>query len=471
MTSDGSAVDRAVQHLREVIGAPVTTEAAVLDGVRRDSARWDEPSAPCAAVLASERHHVTETLRLSAEHGIPVTVRGAGTGLSGGADAVVGGIVIDVSGMNRILAIDPEDAVAVVEPGVLTRELDLAAARHGLAFAPDPASSALSTVGGNIATNAGGLRSLKYGVTRDAVLGVTLALSSGEVVSLGGRTRKNVTGLDLLGLVVGSEGTLGVILDATVRLIPRPFGQRMITVGCASLDSAQAAVRAVMSSRVTPSLFEMLDRGAIRARGAWFPESVGLSSEAAAILLIETDGFGAEPEAKAITAALGLVPGLCTVDLDDVQRERAIDYRRGTAPLGEGDAQVGAAEDWWLGEDMTVPPSRLAEFLVRAETIVAERGVVLSLVAHIGEGSLHPSLSVPRESAAEAEAKERLMSTADELVRCAIALGGAITGEHGVGRLKRRWTPLVHSPSVTNLQSGVRALFDPARSLPADRAF
>jgi glycolate oxidase len=384
------------------------------------------------------------------------------------------GIVLDLSRFDRIVSIAPEDGYAIVQAGVVTADLDRAAAAHGLAFAPDPASAELSTVGGNIATNAGGLRCVKYGTTRDAVLALRVALADGSMIELGARTRKNVAGLDLLGLMVGSEGTLGVILEATVRLIPRPFGHRMTMLACASIAEVQAALSAVTASGVTPSLFELLDRGALARRDPHFLREVGVADveSTAAVLLIETDGSGADGDLARIQDALrdrGLTGARA---LSDIERAAAYAVRRGELSAGRADAQVGApADEWWLGEDMTVPASALTEFFVESERVCREEEVELSLVAHIGDGNLHPSLTIPRARLDREAAEERLVRVADAMVRCAVRLGGSVTGEHGIGTLKREWLPLAADPVVLALHASVKAAFDPRGILGPDRAY
>jgi glycolate oxidase len=478
VSSDSDAIQLARRLAGELAGSlgarVVRTDPASREAARTDRGVWSKGEPPAAVVVARDEADVRETLSAAHALGVPVVVRGAGSGLSGGAEALSRGIVLDLSGLDRILAIAPEDGYAIVQAGVVTADLDRAAAVHGLAFAPDPASAELSTVGGNIATNAGGLRCVKYGTTRDAVLALKVALADGSVIELGARTRKNVAGLDLLGLMVGSEGTLGVVLEATVRLIPRPFGHRMALLACASMEEVQIALSAVTASGVTPSLFEMLDRGALARRDPHFLAEVGVTDVAAvaAVLLIETDGSGAGADLTRIQDALdGRGVGGARV-LSDGERTAAYAVRRGELTPGRADAQVGAPPDeWWLGEDMTVPASALAEFLGVSERAGREEGVELSLVAHIGDGNLHPSLTVPRDRMGRAEAEARLMRVADAMVRCAVRLGGSVTGEHGIGTLKREWMPLAADPVVRALHASVKAAFDPRGILGPGRAY
>ncbi len=449
----------------------VRVDLASRDAVRTDRSVWAHGACPAAVVCPRSERDVSTALRWSTRHGVPVVVRGAGTGLSGGAEAVANGIVLDMSKMDRIIEVSAQDGCAVVQPGVLTAALDRAAGSHGLTFAPDPASAEISTVGGNIATNAGGLRCVKYGTTRDAVLGLRVVLADGEAIALGTRTRKNVTGLDLVGLLVGSEGTLGVIVEATVRLIPRPSGHRMLLIACDALATVQAALAAVAESGVTPSMAELLDRGALDRRDPLFLHRVGVRAPVAAVLLVETDGPGAAAESATIRKSLERHGIEDARPLDPSQREAAYALRRGRVEPNGTDAQVPKdASEWWLGEDMTVPLSRMAEYFAETSAACATRGVDMSLVAHVADGNLHPSLTIPHGNVGQADAERMLFAAADDLVRLAVELGGSVTGEHGIGRTKRRWLPLQAPDRVQQLYAGIKHVFDPEGILGPDRA-
>lgn len=445
---------------------------AVRTALSRDRSAWADGEIAGAVIRPSHERDVALTLAAAARYGVPVVPRGAGTGLSGGAGAIRDCIVLDLAGMGRILEIEPNSRYAVVEPGVITADLDRAAAEHGLSFAPDPASAALSTVGGNIATNAGGLRCVKFGTTRQAVLGLRVALSTGEIVELGGRTKKNVTGLDLLGLVVGSEGTLGVVVQATVALVPRPLGQQTIAIGCSEWDQVQRCVLAIATSGVTPSLMELMDRGALHRRDPATAARLGISGEPVAILLVQTDGLGSREEMERIISALADTAAQIAGPLSSDDARYAIALRRGETLPGFDDPQVAAADDeWWLGEDMTVPAAHLAEYFRAAETIATEVGIGMSLVAHVGDGNLHPSLTVTKGRMTEEAARAALATAADRLIRLAVSLGGTLTGEHGIGVLKRPWIPLVLAPAVLELHRGVKAVFDPSGVMNPGRAY
>lgn len=431
----------------------LSTEEGALDAVSSDATTWLPPQRPVAVVRARTTDDVRAAVRAAAAARVPVITRGAGTGLSGGARPLAEGIVLDLSAMNRILELDPTRRTARVQAGVVTAELDRAAARLGLMFAPDPASAARSTVGGNIATNAGGLRRIKYGSTRQSVLSLTVVLASGEVERFGAGTPKDVTGLDLLGLMVGSEGTLGVVVEATVALVPRPDRYRMLAIPCTAWTDVQRAVETVMASPVTPGLFELMDGGIDRTRAAHWTR-LGFADSASALLLVQTDGPAADAEAESLRWRLADA-GLTADVLTEGARLEALAVRI-------GEVVASAEPEWWLGEDMTVPTGRLAEFFDRAHAIAADAGVRLALVAHVGDGNVHPSLSVARTATDEPDARSRLHAAADALIRLALTLGGALTGEHGVGRLKQEWLDVALSPGSRELQRSIKSVLDPA---------
>jgi glycolate oxidase len=460
-----------------VVSGELPSGVLDLDEAARSAVATDRASRlpqppPVAVVRPRSASDVSVVLAAANRFGVPVVTRGAGTGLSGGAWALPAGIVLDMSGMDRIVEIDPAGAIAVVQPGVITAALDEAAAAHGLAYAPDPASAAISTIGGNIATNAGGLRFIKYGSTRQAVLGLTVVLPSGEIVTLGGRTRKNVTGLDLCGLMVGSEGTLGVVVEATLALVPRAVDTAMLAVTCRDWSEVQRCVLAVASSGVTPSLFELMDRGALRVRGPAALSTIGAPADPLAVLLVQTDGVAAVAELARLEEALSTTGAWVSPPLAATDAALMVALRRGETLPGYSDPQVGGAdEEWWLGEDMAIPATRLSEYFAAADAASRALGVGLSLVAHVGDGNLHPSLTVRRDSLDEGPAQDLLHRAADALIRIAIDLGGTLTGEHGVGVLKRPWLPLVLSPTVLELHRGVKAAFDPNDIMNPGRAY
>lgn len=307
-------MDTVVAALRSALddqdGTLVLTDPAVLDAARTDKSGWTAPGGPLAVVEARTVEQVQATLRTCSDLRVPVVPRGAGTGLAGGANGTEGSVVLSVARMDRIVAVSTEDEFAIVEPGVLNGDLNAAVASYGLRFAPDPASAAIASVGGNIATNAGGLRCVKYGVTREAVLGLDVVLADGRLVSTGHRTVKGVTGLDLTALLVGSEGTLGVIVGATVRLVPIPAGEPA-TLGAVfpSVEAAARAAAVVVTGTDRPSTVELLDAAALEGIAAYLgpdviAQTVGSTAAGEVFLLVEYDGPGATE------AALGAAPRL-----------------------------------------------------------------------------------------------------------------------------------------------------------------
>jgi glycolate oxidase len=447
---------------------------AVDDATRRrasvDRSRWDEDAPlPFAVLRPSAVDEVSLIMRAANRHRVAVVPRGAGTGLSGGANAIAGGVVLDLSELARILSIDPVAGTAVVEPGVLNADLDRRAAEHGLMFAPDPASAGISTVGGNIATNAGGLRCIKYGTTRQSVLGLTVVLANGDVVELGGRTRKNVTGLDVMGLIVGSEGTLGVIVRATVALVPRPAHEAMLVAACSDADIERAVI-AASTAEVVPSLLELMDHASVGTRADHLLDRIGLPAAYSALIIVKTDGEGAEAEITAIRSRLRTagLPVSAALSREDAEEMMAI--RRGDGPVGEGDPQIAGDDRWWLGEDMTIPTSSIASFLSRARVIAAHRDVAITFIAHIGDGNLHPSISLPRSGTDAAEARARMLAAADDLIRIAASMGGSLSGEHGIGIAKKSWLPMFQSPELLGVQRAIKAAMDPLGILNPGKA-
>ncbi len=417
--------------------------------------------------LATPRsaEEVAQIVRHAADHGIPVVTRGAGSGLAGGAAAVSGAIVLDLSGLNRILRIDPIDEVAVVEPGVITAQLDRAAAEYGLRYAPDPASHELSTIGGNIATNAGGLRAAKYGVTRQSVLSLDVVLADGSIVSTGRPTIKGVTGFDLTSLIVGSEGTLGVVVGATLRLQPAPVGEQTVAAYFTSVADAVRAAQAISAARVQPAVLELVDGAALAAIDV--AEGTALRARGAAFLLIQTDGHGAAAEAEAVVGAVR--PFATQVDRAADTAEAAVltRARRGALPAIERLGRV-------IIEDIAVPRSRLLEAVAAVERIGAETGAPIFTIGHVGDGNLHPLVLVPAGadgSAAEAAAEAAAANAAERIYALALDLGGTVSGEHGVGTAKLPWARAELGERSLRLHAGIKRAFDPTGILNPGKGF
>ncbi|WP_380160758.1 FAD-binding oxidoreductase [Kineococcus sp. R86509] len=413
---------------------------------------------PDGVVRAATVDDVVDTLRWATEHRTPVVTRGAGTGLAAGSSAQAGEIVLDLSGMDRIVAIRPDDQVAVVEPGVLTADLDAAAGGHGLFYAPDPASSAISSIGGNIATNAGGLRCAKYGVTRDAVLGLDLVLADGRRVSTGRQTVKGVAGYDLTSLVVGSEGTLAVVVGATLRLRPRPAAIATLAAHFDDLVAAAAAASAITTARLQPSVLELVDSVTLEAVDA--ARGSSLRALGAAVLVVQCDGLSARAEIDAVAAVVAPFASSWRSTSDPVEAEELLAARRAGLPALERTGDV-------FIEDVAVPRSQLAATVAGIQEISARTGVRIATIAHAGDGNLHPIIVVERGgTVTEGPPWDAACAVFD----LALALGGTLTGEHGVGLLKRTWLRRELGDDSLSLQRSIKAVFDPLGILNPGKA-
>jgi glycolate oxidase len=440
------------------LGDALVTEQAALDAARGDYSGQRSDSAPLAIVEARTVTHVQSALRLAHAHGVPVVPRGAGTGLTGGAIASVGELVLSTRRMTGILEINTADQLAVVEAGVLNADLNRALEQHGLFFAPDPASKEISTIGGNIATNAGGLLCAKYGVTREAVLGLRVVLADGTLLELGHRTVKGVTGLDLTALMIGSEGTLGVIVEATVRLLPLPTGDpATLSAIFQDVVPAAAAAAAITAARLRPAAMELIDALALRI----IHEHLALAAPAPATvhLLVQFDGASAGVEADEALAILQSLGGTVTMTTDPDEGEGMLAVRRAFHP-------AMAARGTVLIEDVAVPRSALPAMVAEIRAIEQRHGIEIPTVAHAGDGNLHPNLIYQGETV-----PPEIWAAADELFRAALALGGTLTGEHGVGTLKRHWLGEELGEPQLDLQRRLKAVFDPQGILNPGKVF
>jgi glycolate oxidase len=429
-------------------------DKVLVDADRMAAYRWDraqDPGAgvPLAVVRAESTEDVQVAVRFAAQHGIPVVTRGAGSGLSGGASAVDGCLVVSTERMRRI-EVDPATRTAVVQPGLLNVEVKKAVAEHDLWYPPDPSSFEICSIGGNVATNAGGLCCVKYGVTSDYVLGMTVVLADGSAVRLGGPRLKDVAGLSLTKLFVGSEGSLGVITEVVLRLIPAQQPRSTLVASFASLDAATDSVVDI-TRRMRPSMLELMDRATINAVEDL--TRMGLDRDAAAMLVIQTD----EPAAHA-KLELEHIAGICEGHRADVfstddpdEGEQFVAARRLAIPAIEKQGPL-------LLEDVGVPLPRLGALVRGIGEIAERRDVPIAVIAHAGDGNTHPLIVTdPSDDAASARALEAY----GEVMHLAIDLGGTITGEHGVGRLKRPWLADYLGPDVMALNQRVKDALDP----------
>jgi len=402
-------------------------------------------------VRARDLADVVEVLRWAEATRTAVVPQGARSGLAGGSVAAERGVVLNLEAMSAVTAIDPVESVAVVEPGVRTADLKAAVAELGLFYPPDPASSAFCTIGGNVATNAGGLCCVKYGVTADYVRGLEVVLPGGEVVRTGRRTAKGVAGLDLTGLFVGSEGTLGVVTSVVTRLLPAPDPALTALATFATLEAASEAIVAMRLDRFGPSLLELLDAGTITALQALadygFPDGV------AAALIVQSDRPGHTGEDVQRYADLLTAAGATEVAVaDDSQESEAL--LAGRRALHHALVAKGAH----FIEDVCVPVARLTDLIRAGQDISARTGVEIVMSGHGGDGNLHPSLFF---EPADPASRERAETAFGELVTAALAMGGTITGEHGVGSLKARWLAQELGEAELARQRRLKAFFDP----------
>lgn len=440
----------ALSALREAVGARrVESDIDILEAHSRDQAALAPAGKAWALVRAESVADIVNTLRFASSRGIPVVTRAAGTGLAGGANAIDGAIVLSVSKLDRILHIDPVARLAKVEAGVLNGRLAAEAEAHGLFYAPDPASRDISTIGGNIATNAGGACCLKYGVTGDHVAALTAVLADGTLIDTGGTTKKNVAGLDLTRLLVGSEGTLAVIVEATLRLLRKPALAATLAAFFDTLADAANAIVA-MEAEAELSLIEVMDRTTLGAVEAL--TGMQLDTSAGALVLVQSDAPNAGTtivRCEAICRKLGARDVHCS---DDVEEGRMLlAARRMALPALE---KLGTT----LLDDVAVPKAALAEMFARCERAALRHSVTIGTFGHAGDGNLHPTIVFERANPASAAAARAAF---DEIVRAALDLGGSITGEHGVGSLKRDYMQQMVGDAERALMLRIKAAFDP----------
>lgn len=418
----------------------VVADPDLLTRLSSDEASWVVAGQPVAAVLARSTEQVATAVRVATEHHAPVVPRGAGTGLSGGATAVEGCVLICTEAMTSVLQVDPVEKLAVAQAGVLTADLDAGAAAHGLWYPPDPASWQISTIGGNVATNAGGLCCLRWGTTGSYVLGLTVVLADGTVLHTGRRTRKGVAGLDLTSLLVGSEGVLGVITEVTVRLVPRR-PQRATVVGLfAELAGCGRAVTTVLGAGVAVDLLEVMDRTTLRAVQALRRMGLG---DPAALLVAQA----APEDLTALEQALSAAGALEVHASADPQEASALlEARRCALPALQATGPV-------LLDDICVPIGVLVPALEGIEAIAARTGVSIGTFGHAGDGNLHPTISVTEP--------DRARLAFEQVLELALSLGGTCTGEHGIGVMKAPWLETELGADSVRAQRAIKRALDP----------
>ncbi|MET0712878.1 MAG: FAD-linked oxidase C-terminal domain-containing protein [Jiangellaceae bacterium] len=451
-----------IDALRDGLPAEVVVDDPDrVESFRFDKAQFCPAGIPAAVVLVRERAHVEHTLRTASRLGVPVVPQGARSGLSGAANAIDGCVVLSLERMDHIVEIDPANRIAVVEPGVFNAVLSRAVGEHGLFYPPDPSSWEFCTIGGNLATNSGGLCCVKYGVTTDYVRGLEVVLASGEVVTTGRRTVKGVAGYDLTKLFVGSEGTLGVITQAILGL--RPETERPRTIGALfdSPASAAAAVSAVMAAGHVPSLLEIMDATCIRAVDDM--KRMDLPADAGAMLLAQSDRGPAAAEEIAAIGDLFRQAGATDVveAVDPAEGELLLEARRVVLLALE---RLGTT----LIDDVCVPLSRLSDLFEGVEKIAATHGVLIGVVGHAGDGNMHPTVVFDASDEAAVRLARRAYGAVMEL---SLELGGTITGEHGIGVLKKPWLAAEIGPVGMRLHRDIKRVLDPQNILNPGKVF
>lgn len=455
MTPTASQLAQILRSVRQQLS--VEADPEVLESYRRDQAQFSEAGSPAVVVFARSTEDVASVMRVAYEHHVPVVCRGAGSGLSGGANAVDGCIVLALHGMDKILEINAEDMLAVLQPGVITGDLKTLVGESGLSYPPDPASYTFSTIGGNVATNAGGLCCVRYGVTADYVLGLEVVLADGTVVRTGRRTRKGVAGYDVTRLFVGSEGTLGVITEITLRLVPQMSPRSTLVASFPTLESAGLAVSSITKS-MTASMLELLDRTTMNAIESWKP--IGLDERAQALLLAQFDADDADAPERMEKACMDAGSDLVITSGSAAEADLLLGARRLAFPSLERQGDV-------LLDDVAVPIGKVAT-LLRGIPPIAERcGVLVATFGHVGDGNMHPTIVFDRSNPSSKAAARRAFA---EIIDLALKLGGTVTGEHGIGSLKRSFLEAELGAGGLALQRAIKGALDPVGILNPGKA-
>ncbi len=442
-----------VQEFQRILGK----EQVFLEETDRATYAYDaavlEPVLPAIVLQPHTAEELGQVVRLCHENGLPLTVRGAGTNLSGGTIPGRGGAVVLTTGLNQILEINEADLYAVVQPGVVTAKLAAAVEARGLFYPPDPASMAVSTLGGNVAENAGGLRGLKYGVTRDYVMGLSFFAASGEAVKTGARTVKCVSGYNLAALLVGSEGTLGVISEITLKLIPLPADRRAMMAAFSEVAQASETVAAIIAQRIVPATLEFLDNFTIRTVEDY--SHAGLPVDAGALLLIEVDGHPAvvaedAEKVEAICRKMGA--SQIHVARDLAERDRVWSARRSALPA------LAKLKPTCVLEDATVPRSQIPAMIQALESISRKYQLPIGTFGHAGDGNLHPTILTDRR---DQEEWARVEAAVDAIFEEALKLGGTLSGEHGIGTAKSRFLEKEFGAGTIVFSKKIKAAVDP----------
>jgi len=418
---------------------------------------------PDLIVYPFNREQISAILKLANEARFPVIPRGAGTGFTGGTLPVEGGVVLVLTKMNRVLQIDPENLVAVVEPGVVTYHLQQEVEKIGLFYPPDPASLKSSTIGGNVAECAGGPRAVKYGVTKDYVLGLEVVLPTGEIITTGVQTVKSVVGYDLTKLLVGSEGTLGIITKIILRLLPLPKAKRTMLAMFPNIEAAATTVSQIISSRIIPTTLEFMDNATIRCVEDYL--HMGLPVEAGALLIIEVDGApevlnGEVKEIQKICQANRAIE--TKVAKDDKEAEELWKARRAVS------SAVVKLNPTKINEDVTVPRSKVADILRKVEAISKKHDLIIVNFGHAGDGNIHVNVLIDRRKPGE---EERAHAAVKEIFEAALGLGGTLSGEHGIGITKAPYLAMELGDMGVEVMKRIKQSFDPNNILNPGKIF
>lgn len=444
--------DNIKQALIDIVGQENFSDL-LIDLVSYSYDASDHKHRPEAGVWPTSSEEVSRILILANEHRFPVTPRGAGTGLAGAAVPASGGLVLDMCRMNKILDIRIADRLTVVQPGVVYADLEKALAPHGFFFPPDPASSTVCTLGGNVATNAGGIRGAKYGVTRDYVMGLEVVLPDGRIMRIGSHCMKSASGYDLTRLFVGSEGTLGVITEIILKINPKPTAFKTVLASFASLKDAGQAITDIMHSGIVPSVLEVLDENSIKV----LREHGNMNlPEVMAMILVETDGY---TEAETSYQMGKLIEVFRKNSVTDIQvadtADEAEELWKARKSVGSTAGQLRANS---VSEDVTVPMSKVPDLLTGISIIVRKYDLPFVIFGHAGDGNLHPRIMYDRS---DPDNVTRLSKAVDEIFKLTCNLGGTLTGEHGIGLSKAPYMTLEHDPVAIDVMRSIKILFDP----------
>lgn len=444
-----------IDELKSILGDCVCTDEATLESHAGD--KWHATALPQAVLLATSTDQVAAALKFAHERGIPVTPRGAGVGYVGGCVPIKGGIVISVAQMTRILEINPGDGVAVAEAGVLTADLQAACARVGWFYPPDPASRKESSIGGNIATNAGGPRCLKYGVTRAYVLGLTVVLADGRILRCGGRTHKNKQGFDLVGLFCGSEGMLGIVTEAILRIIPAPPARAALHASFPQFALAAAAVQNTLQGGHLPCAIEITDAFTLAAARHYLGPSV-LPAEAQGHIIIEIDG-----QRDAVATELETIAGILrNTGASEVVYARTEEEVESIWQLRrEFSYSLKATGLTKLNEDIVIPRSQLVELVSFCESMQQETGIPVACFGHSGDGNIHTNIMVLKDAQGR-DIREPADALVNRLFDWVMAHGGSITGEHGIGLAKAPWFAQAIGSVAMDTHRVIKTALDPA---------